>query len=201
MAARAEVWKLSLEYALTDLAELGAPAGLAYEISFNKYGLRLAFLGLSQNVASYARRISRRIVDHQNKLLEGPPKLPDTILDASRRNVNRFRMSPQRRTVLLNILKDVTAKDAALEGISFFDSCSGAVCIGQGDILPSEALELLADLKVIYKQVTGKNVVPTPAIPEPNDILYTASWIPRSASVCTIPGSNLISNACGRVPR
>eukprot|EP00529_Nitzschia_sp_RCC80_P003516 CAMPEP_0113491300 /NCGR_PEP_ID=MMETSP0014_2-20120614/27486_1 /TAXON_ID=2857 /ORGANISM="Nitzschia sp." /LENGTH=1047 /DNA_ID=CAMNT_0000385089 /DNA_START=151 /DNA_END=3294 /DNA_ORIENTATION=- /assembly_acc=CAM_ASM_000159 len=201
MAANAEVWKLSLEYALSDLAELGAPAGLSYEISFNKYGLRIAFLGLSQNIASYARRISRRIIYHQYKLLDGPEKLPDPVLEASRRNVNRFRMSSQRRAVLLNVLKDVTAKDAALEGISFFDSCSGAVCIAQGDILPSEALELLADLKVIFKQVIGNNIIPTPAIPEPKDFLYGASWIPRSASACTIPGSNLISNACGRVPR
>ena len=155
MAANAEVWKLSLEYDLSDLAELGAPAGLSYEISFNKYGLRIAFLGLSQNIASYARRISRRIIYHQYKLLDGQEKLPDPVLEASRRNVNRFRMSSQRRAVLLNVLKDVTAKDAALEGISFFDSCSGAVCIAQGDILPAEALQLLADLKVIFKQVIG----------------------------------------------
>lgn len=201
MAADAEVWKISLEYALSDLAELGAPAGLFYEISFNKFGMRVAFLGLSQNIASYARRVSRRVIDHQRKLLEGSEKLSETVLEASRRNVNRFRMSPQRRTVLLNILKETSATDAALEGISFFKSCSGAVCLAQGDLMPSEALQLLADLKAIYKQVTGTNVSPSPAIPQPQDMLYPATWIPRSASVCTVPGSGLICNACGRVPR
>jgi insulysin len=201
MAAHSEVWRISLEYALSDLAELGAPAGLAYEISYNKFGMRVAFLGLSQNIASYSRRLCRRIVDHTNQLLEGPDQIPDLIIDASIRNTNRFRMSSQRKRSVLNTLRQTTASDAALEGTSFFNSCSGGVCFAQGDMLPSEALALLADLKKIFRQTTGVNVLPFPAVPDVDDLLYRANWIPRAASVCTISGATLISNPCGRVPR
>jgi insulysin len=202
MAAGAELWKISLQYALSDLAELGAPAGLAYEISFNKFGMRVAFLGLSQNIASYARRISRRMVDYQNKLLEGPEQLPKSVIETSIREVNRFRMSPQRKTVIENLLRETTATDAAREATGFFQSCSGAVCFAQGDMLPSEALSLLGDLKKIFRKVIGSNVSPTPAIPSiEEDLTYRASWIPRSASACTVAGASLISNPCGRVPR
>jgi insulysin len=202
MAANAEVWKISLEYALSDLAELGAPAGLAYEISFNKFGMRLAFLGLSQNIASYARRVSRRIADHQSKLLEGPEMLSDLVVDTSIRETSRFRMTSQRRGLIEKLLRETTALDASREGTGFFKSCSGAVCFAQGDLLPSEALVLLGDLKKIFQKVTGSNVSPTPAIPDmETDLMYRANWIPRSASSCTIPGASLISNPCGRVPR
>jgi insulysin len=201
MAAHAEVWRISLEYALSDLAELGAPAGLAYEISYNKFGMRVAILGLSQNIASYSRRLCRRIVDHTNQLLEGPDQIPDLIIDTSIRNINRFRMSSKRKRVVLNTLQQTTASDAALEGASFFNSCSGGVCVAQGDMLPSEALALLADLKKIFRQTTGVNVVPFPAVPDVDDLLYRVNWIPRAASVCTISGATLISNPCGRVPR
>ena len=190
------------EYAITDIAELGAPAGLAYEISFNKFGMRVSFLGLSQNIASYARRISRRMVDHQNRLLEGSEKLSNLVIEASIRNTNRFRMSSKRKNLVVNLLQETTATDAAREAIAFFQSCSGAVCFAQGDMLPSEALSLLADLKKIFRKVIGSNVSPTPAIPDiEGDLMYRANWIPRSASSCTIPGASLISNPCGRVPR
>jgi insulysin len=202
MAANAEIWKISLEYALSALAELGVPAGLAYEISFNKFGMRIAFLGLSQNIASYARRISRRIVDHQNRLLEGPEKISDTVVDASIREASRFRMSLQRKTLIVNLLREATALDASREGTAFFQSCSGAVAFAEGDMLPSEALLLLGDLKKIFRKVIGSNVSPTPAIPDiESDLIYRASWIPRSASTCSIAGASLISNPCGRVPR
>ena len=36
-STRAELWKISFERAVSDLAELGAPAGLAYELTFNKF--------------------------------------------------------------------------------------------------------------------------------------------------------------------
>eukprot|EP00536_Pseudo-nitzschia_multiseries_P001453 jgi/Psemu1/3378/gm1.3378_g len=201
MAAHAEVWRISLEYALMDLSELGAPGGLAYEISYNKYGMRVAFLGLSQNIASYARRISRRMVDHTNQLLEGPDQIPDVVRDTAIRNTNRFRMSPKRKALVTNTLKQTTASDAAKEGTGFFLSCSGAVCFSQGDLLPAETLSLMADLKEIFRKTTGVNVRPSPAVPDVSDLLYRANWIPRAASVCTIAGASLVSNPCGRVPR
>jgi insulysin len=201
MAAHAEVWRISLEYDLVELSELGAPAGLAYEISYNNYGMRVAFLGLSQNLPSYARRIARRMIDHTNQLLEGPEEIDPKVLEASIRNTNRFRMAPNRKQQVVGSLRQTTALDAAREGTAFFRSCSGAVCFSQGDLLPTESLAVLADLKEIFRKATGTNVSPTPVIPEVKDLLYRAKWIPRAASVCAIPGASLVSNPCGRVPR
>ncbi|KAL3906170.1 MAG: hypothetical protein SGARI_004120, partial [Bacillariaceae sp.] len=185
MAANAETWKISLEYALSDVAELGIPGGLSYEISFNKFGMRIAFLGLSQNVASYARRISRRIVDHQNRLLEGPETISEVVVETSIREESRFRMSPQRKTLIVNLLREATSLDASKEAASFFQSCSGAVAFAQGDMLPSEAVLLLGDLKKIFRKVIGSNVSPSPAIPDIEaDLMYRANWLPRSASTC-----------------
>ncbi len=201
MAAHAEIWRLTLDASMVDLAELGAPAGLAYEISYNKYGMRVAFLGLSQNLASYARRISRRMIDHNNQLLEGTEEVDPKIIEAAIRNTNRFRMAPNRRSRIIGSLKQTTASDAAKEGTAFFQSCCGAVCFSQGDLLPAESLALLADLKEIFRKVTGTNVRPAPAIPQVEDLLYRTNWLPRAASVCSLPGSPLVSNPCGRVPR
>ena len=201
MAAHAEIWRLTLDASLFDLAELGAPGGLAYDISYNKYGMRVAFLGLSQNLSSYARRIARRMIDHNNQLLEGSEEIDPKIIEAAIRNTNRFRMAPNRKSRIVGSLKQTSASDAAKEGTAFFQSCCGAVCFSQGDLLPTESLALLADLKKIFRKVTGTNVRPAPAIPEVEDILYRANWTPRSASVCSLPGSILISNPCGRVPR
>jgi insulysin len=201
MAAHAEIWRISLEYDLVELSELGAPAGLAYEISYNNYGMRVAFLGLSQNIPSYARRIARRMIDHTNQLLEGPEEIDPKVLEASIRNTNRFRMTPSRKQQVVSSLRQTTAINAAREGTAFFQSCSGAVCFSQGDLLPTESLAVLADLKEIFRKTTGVNVSPAPVIPEVKDLLYRANWIPRAASVCAIPGASLVSNPCGRVPR
>ena len=209
-------------------AELGAPAGLAFEISFNKFGMRICFLGLSQNIASYSRRLSRRIVQHQTRLLTGPDKLPSTVVESAIRSANRApNLSAQRRRKIVMLLRDSSPADAAVEGklatgsqareilqsnvnlflpdvckgIAFFKSCSGGVCFSNGDLLPTEAASLLGDLKSIFRTVTGSNVRPVPAVPNAEDINYRPTWIPRSASSCSIAGASLISDACGRVPR
>lgn len=202
MAARAELWKMSLETAMSDLAELGAPAALAYEISFNKYGMRISFLGLSQNIASYARRICRRVVEHQSRLLEGPDQLASSVVESATRSAERAtNMSPQRKRQIVKILKESSSVDAAVEGIAFFKSCNGGVCFTQGDLLPKEAVGILGDLKLIFRRAIGANVRPTTAVPGVEEISYRANWIPRSASTCTVAGASLISNPCGRVPR
>ena len=136
-----------------------------------------------------------------NQLLEGPDEVERKVIETAIRNTNRFRMFPNRRQRIVNALRQVKATDAAREGTAFFQSCSGAVCFSQGDLLPAESLALLADLKEIFRKTTGTNVRPTPAIPEVEDLLYRADWMPRAASVCSIPGSVLVSNPCGRVPR
>lgn len=200
-AAHAEVWRISLEYALADLSELGAPGGLAYEISYNNFGMRVSFLGLSQNIASYARRFARRMIDHTSQLLEGPEEVSSQCVDAAIRNTNFFRIPPSRKQQIVGALKQTTAPDAAREGTAFFRSCSGAVCFSQGDLLPTESLSLLAELKEIFRKTTGTNVYPAPPVPEVADLMYRANWVPRAASVCAIPGAALVSNPCGRVPR
>jgi hypothetical protein len=40
-----------------------------------KFGLRICFLGISQNIALYARRFSRRLVTHHNLLPKGRDRL------------------------------------------------------------------------------------------------------------------------------
>ena len=163
--------------------------------------MRICFLGLSQNIASFARRLSRRIVAHQSRLLEGPDRLPSEVVESAVRNVNRARgLSPRRRKLFIDILRSSTSADAAVEGISFFKSCSGGVCFSQGDLLPKETVALLADLKVIYRSVTGTNEKIS-GVPDKEDILYRPLWIPRSASPCSIPGATLLFDACGRLPR
>lgn len=164
--------------------------------------MRICFLGLSQNIASYARRLSRKMVEHQTRLLEGPDKLPLIVQEAAIRSANRApNVSAQRKRQILGLLRESSAADAALEGVAFFKSCSGGVCFTQGDLLPKEAAAILGDLKLIFRTVIGSNVRPSPAVPEVDDLIYRSNWIPRSASSCTIPGASLVSNPCGRIPR
>jgi hypothetical protein len=164
--------------------------------------MRICFLGLSQNISSYARRLSRRIVEHQTRLSGGSEKLPASIIEAAVRSANRAsNISPQRRRRILTLLRETSADEAAVEGIAFFKSCSGGVCLAQGDLLPKEVISLLGDLKNIFRTVTGANVKPIPAVPEVIDIIYRPNWLPRSASSCPIAGASLVSDACGRVPR
>jgi hypothetical protein len=177
--------------------ELRAPAGLAYEISFHKFGIRICFLGLSQKIASYARRLSRRVIEHQTRLLENPGKMTPFVVDAAIRSADQAsNISPQRRRQILRLLQESTAVEATVEGIAFFESCSGGVCFTQGDLLQEETASLLGDLKVLIRSVTGANVRPVPAVPKVEDITYRANWIPRSASSRTIAGASPVSDAC-----
>ena len=105
------------------------------------------------------------------------------------RSANRApNLSPQRRRKILNLLRNSSAFEAAVEGLAFFKSCSGAVVVAQGDLLPTEVVSLLGDLKSIFRSVTGNNVGRS-AIPEVEDIMYRPNFIPRSASSCVIAGA------------
>jgi hypothetical protein len=129
--------------------------------------------------------------------------MPPFVVDAAilRLADRASNISPQRKRQILSLLRESTAVEAAVEGITFFESCSGGVCFTQGDLLPKETASLLGDLKVIFRSVTGANVRPIPAVPKVEDIIYRANWIPRSASSCTVAGARLVSDACARVPR
>jgi len=114
-AAFAELWKSSFEKAVVDLAELGAPAGLAYDLSFNRFGMRICFLGISQNLASYARRFCRRLVQHHKDLLDGQELIDSSITETASYELQRQRMSVIRKREIERIIKEATAYEVATE--------------------------------------------------------------------------------------
>ena len=204
-AARGELFKISFEYDVMDLAELGAPGGLAYDVSFNKYGMRLAFMGVNQNLPSYARRFCRRLVEHPGNLLAGPEffssKITNTAVGSARRVGG---LSQQRRSTIVSAVRGATAYEAAAEGNAFLRSCSTAVCFAEGDWSTTrEVLNLQNDLEEIFAPFassSGRTTNP-PALPSLNDLIYKPVWKPRFGSPCTLAGVTLVSDACGRIPR
>lgn len=204
-AARAELWKLLFDLTVNDLAELGAPGGLAYDISFNKYGLRLSFLGVSQTLPSYARRMTRRLVQHQTILLNGLAIIPTAITSAALSTASKAPgLSPARRRRIMSNLRSSTAYEVAAEGQAFLRSCSSAVCFAEGDLLESESIQLLNDLRDILQSSLNNDYLPqqaSAATPFLDDLIYKPVWKPRYASACSIPGVLLMSDACGRIPR
>jgi hypothetical protein len=122
-----------------------------------------------------------------------------TVIDANRQTG----LSLLRKRQIVGVIREASAQEVAREGKSFLASCSGALCLVQGDILPTEALSLVSDLKVLFDAVKAPTdeEAQQPAVPRLSDILYKPFWRPRSASLCSIPGVPLISDSCGRVPR
>jgi insulysin len=224
-AASAQLWLVSFEKEIQDLvsrsricfvapvsfhvlsffleAELGGPAGLAYDISFNKYGLRICFLGISQNVLAYARRFCGRLVRFPSKLMVqtdfGPSVVEKTVTDANRQRS----LSPMRRRRLESEIREASSQDAAREAKAFLASCTGAIFFVQGDVLPNEALNMAKNIKEFFDRAKGRQEEESTqsATPEISEILYRPQWRPRSAAICSIPGVPLISDACGRIPR
>lgn len=96
-AAYGELWRLSFDDDVIDLAELGATAGLAYETSFNAYGLRICFRGISQTLPSYARRFCRRLVEHHVRLEDSSATVLPSTVDAAVAQVNRLTSASQFR--------------------------------------------------------------------------------------------------------
>lgn len=189
---------------MTDLAELGAVGGLAYDLSFNKFGMRVAVLGFSQTLPSYARRLCRKLVNYHFELLDGPETLPSSLTRyavASAKGRARGAAQQMRRRQLISNLRGSKASDAAFEGIAFLRSCHGATCFAEGDLTPSTCEALMKDLQDIFAVATGGGSGSTTATPTVEDLVYTSNWKPRSASSCSIPGVSLISDACGRIPR
>jgi len=206
-AARAQLWLNSFDDSIRDLAELGAPAGLAYETSFNQYGLRICFRGISQSLPSYARRFCRRIVRHHVGLRDGSVDILPLTLELSITQTSRARFpSATRQGQIVGALKRSTPVDVAAEGAAFLNSVSGGMSLAQGDLLPKEAVKLLTELQTIFQNAqtarprksTGP---PPPPAPSLSKILYRPLWKPRSSSSCYLPGVPLISDACGRVAR
>eukprot|EP00593_Proboscia_inermis_P000409 CAMPEP_0171296172 /NCGR_PEP_ID=MMETSP0816-20121228/4864_1 /TAXON_ID=420281 /ORGANISM="Proboscia inermis, Strain CCAP1064/1" /LENGTH=124 /DNA_ID=CAMNT_0011769439 /DNA_START=114 /DNA_END=488 /DNA_ORIENTATION=- len=124
-------------------------------------------------------------------------------------------MDSQRYTKwqIAQAIRDSSAQDVADEAKEFWLSCigNGGVAIAQGDLLPTEGLEILNDVRKIFQldvdmelseeeengKVTDRSRMIRPPL---KALLYRPTWKPRMTS-CFIPGIRLISDACGRVPR
>jgi hypothetical protein len=114
-------------------------------------------------------------------------------------------LSLNRKRRLVSALRTTSATKAASEGASFLDSCTGGICLAQGDFLPKEAVSLVRDVQNIFDagvSVEGEDRGAAAAIPSDiQEILYKPYWRPRGASPCLLPGIPLVSNPCGRIQR
>lgn len=125
-----------------------------------------------------------------------------TVVDMALLYANRATsISPLRKRQIISRMKDASASEVALEGYLFLKSCSTAICLAQGDLLPKEAAGLVNDLQGIFVDAMNTDAFQTSAVPPIGEVLYKPYWRPRGASSCAIPGVPLISNACGRILR
>lgn len=202
-AANGELWRLLFEKEIKDLAELGAVGGLAYELRYNQHGLRIAIIGLGDNVSSYTKRFMKRLMNYQERLSGGSISFLESVREKAISDIKRERHFPMnRRTKILQTLEKSTIFDVALEGNKFLQSCEGAVCFSQGDLSSFETECLAADVKNILEGTLGKqNSSNKMTIPPIEDLVATPIWKPRNASICYITGISLLCDACGRVPR
>ena len=200
-AARSQLWLASFDDDIVDLAELGAPAGLAYDLSFNAYGLRICFRGLSQSLPSYARRFCRRLVQHHARLVDGSVTIDSTTKKLAINQANRLQESPLRKRQIVGNLRTSRDLDAAAEGLAFLNSCDGGVAFSQGDLLHDEAVQLCKEIKSIFSRVATENYRDPVQPSSLQELLYKPYWKPKTSSPLLIPGVALISDACGRVQR
>ena len=200
-AARSQLWLASFDDDIVDLAELGAPAGLAYDLSFNAYGLRICFRGLSQSLPSYARRFCRRLVQHHARLVDGSVTIDSTTKKLAINQANRLQESPLRKRQIVGNLRTSRDLDAAAEGLAFLNSCDGGVAFSQGDLLHDEAVQLCKEIKSIFSRVATENYQEPVQPNSLQELLYKPYWKPKTSSPLLIPGVALISDACGRVQR
>eukprot|EP00548_Thalassiothrix_antarctica_P008529 CAMPEP_0194141690 /NCGR_PEP_ID=MMETSP0152-20130528/11083_1 /TAXON_ID=1049557 /ORGANISM="Thalassiothrix antarctica, Strain L6-D1" /LENGTH=926 /DNA_ID=CAMNT_0038840397 /DNA_START=188 /DNA_END=2968 /DNA_ORIENTATION=- len=202
-AGLAQLWLFSFEEAIKELAELGTPAGLAYELTFNKYGLRICILGISQNLSSYTQRLSQRLIGHHNKLMLEKGIKPTVIERAVAAGYKQRSLSNLRKRKLEKEIRQSSPQEVSREGKAFLASCASALCLVQGDVLTEEATSLVGNLKEIFDTVKTRNEdeMTQPAVPQLREILYNPLWKPRTSSLCLVAGAPLISDVCGRIPR
>jgi insulysin len=199
--ALVNLWLLSFDDEILGIAELGAAAGIAYETSLNRSGLRICFRGVSQTLPSYVRRFCRRLVQHHVKLLDGSTKMADSVPIRASALANRSpQMTRAEKDFVASFVTRASERDVANEASFFLKCTSGGYLITQGDILPRESLKLLSELQTIFRDYTkaSNNFVTSPEL---RDLLYRPIWKPNVSSPCLLPGVPLISDACGRVPR
>ena len=202
-AANGELWRLLFEKEIKDLAELGAVGGLAYELRFNQHGLRIAILGLGDNISSYTKRFMKRLINYQERLSDGNIAFLESVREKAISDMKREHHLPMdSKTKILQTLEKSSIFDVALEGKKFLQSCEGAVYFSQGNLSSLETERLVAELKNILEGRLGKqNSSNKMTIPPIEDLVATPIWKPRNASICYITGISLLCDACGRVPR
>ena len=199
--ALVNLWLISFDDEILGLAELGAAAGIAYETSLNRSGLRICFRGVSQTLPSYVRRFCRRLIQHHIKLLDGSTKMAASVPLRASALANRSpQMSRAEKDYVANFVTVASERDVANEASFFLKCTSGGYLITQGDILPRESLKLLSELQFIFRDYTkaSNSFVTSPGL---RDLLYRPIWKPSMSSPCLLPGVPLISDACGRVAR
>jgi insulysin len=199
-AARGELWKVVFETSIADLAELGASGGLAYDISFNKFGIRFAFLGVNQTLPSYVRRVFRRLLEHRQRI-DYSVNLAKARSNAISYARSARGLSPGRRARIISNLRTASYLDIEREGSELIDSITGAVAISQGDF--EAAIDVVKDLDSIFAAdaAVGKFGPPMMPLTSIGELCYKPNWKPRFASGCYVPGVNFMSDACGRIPR
>jgi len=197
-AAHAELWRLSFENAIIDLAELGIPGALSYEVSFNNFGIRICFQGLSATLPSYTRRFCKRFVKYHSRLIDGSEELLPSVVDKAVFQAKR-RLNGLQKRQTISVICDSNAKNAGREGQLFFESTSRVACLVQGDFLPDEAIGLMDELQKIFHGYIYLDRSKPVMLPELKDLLYKPQFKPSSGSSCFIAGAYLISDACGRV--
>ena len=78
--------------------------------------MRLCFLGISQNLPSYSRRLCRRLAKHHRELLEGPEDMSRSVKDIALFNALRTPgVSIARKKEIEKVLEATTAYEAATE--------------------------------------------------------------------------------------
>ena len=78
--------------------------------------MRVCFLGISQNLPSYARRVCRRLIKHHRDLLNGQEFFESLVTDKALFDAKRASgVSNVRKRQIETILKDTSAYEAATE--------------------------------------------------------------------------------------
>ena len=199
--ALVNLWLISFDDEILGLAELGAAAGIAYETSLNRSGLRICFRGVSQTLPSYVRRFCRSLVRHHGKLMDGSTKMGYSVPKRASALANRSpQMTRAEKDFVADFVTKVSERDVANEASSFLKSTSGGYLIAQGDVLPRESQQIASELQIIFQNYlkASNNFL---ARPELRELLYKPIWKPTDSSPCLLPGVPLIADACGRVPR
>lgn len=203
-AARGELWKQAFEVFVSDLAELGSLGGLAYDVSFNKFGIRFSFLGLKQNLPSYVRRMFRLLLEHQQQLLhtgEYPLNLARIRVSAISLAKKARGLSPGRRARIISNLRSASREDIGAEGRELIESITGAIAITQGEV--EAVVEIVEDVNEILSKggIDVNRFGSATTSMEFNELYYKPNWKPRFASGCYVAGVSFMSDACGRIPR